>query len=162
MNRNGKHPGKTPHRRKAHRGDTTKNSRGYRVTGSWNERPDRPAVKPTQDRRARDRMARDMAEQGAYVIVEEHVAYGLWRTLYEVDGPALLAERAAAEEAEADRLARDRAAVERQAAELEAARRRRDRLALEASTHARALMSPPAIVRPENRQRARHITGAQR
>lgn len=90
MNRNGKHPDRAPHRRKANPGDRTKNSRGYRVTGSWDEKPDRPAVKPTQDRKARDRIAREMASQGAYVIVEEHVAYGLWRTLYEVDGPAQL------------------------------------------------------------------------
>lgn len=161
MNRNVKHPGKT-YRRRATVGDRTKNSRGYRVTGSWDQRPDRPAVKPTQDRKARDRIAREMAEQGAYVIVEEHAGYGTWRTLYELDGPALLAELAAAEQVEADRLERARAAAAEQAAELEVARRRRHRLAAEASTHARELMSPPAIVRPENRQRARHVTGAQR
>ncbi|MBT2381978.1 hypothetical protein J7E90_33075 [Streptomyces sp. ISL-111] len=42
----------------------------------------------------------------------------------------------------------------------DAARRRR--LAAEASRTARALMSAPATARPPARQRARHITGAQR
>ncbi|MGW7197246.1 hypothetical protein [Streptomyces chryseus] len=161
MNRNGKHPGKT-YRRKASTGDRTKNSTGYRVTGSWDQRPERPAVKPTQDRKARDRIARDMADQGAYVLVEEHAGYGMWSTLYELDGPALVAERLAAEQAEAERVERQRLDDEHQAAEVEAARRRRHRLAAEATTHARELMSPPAIVRPDNQRRARHITGAQR
>lgn len=151
MSRNRKHPNRPPHRRKSTASDRTKNTSGYRITGAWPQRPDRPAVKTTQDRRARDRIARDMAVQGAWVTVEEHRGYDAWRTLYEVDGPALVAEQQLAEQAAAER-------AERQA---EAERRRR-RLAAEATTHARALMAPPAIVRPENRQRARHITGAQR
>ncbi|MFZ3569254.1 hypothetical protein ACNYS0_20090 [Streptomyces sp. BH034] len=163
MNRHTKHPGKAPHRRKATgRNDTTKNTRGYRVTGSWNARPDRPAVKGTPDRKAARRIAREMAEQGAYVIVEEHRAHGQWRTLYEVDGPAQQAARAAAEEAERERAARARRHLEEQARTAEAEQRRRHRLAAEATVHARQLMTAPAIVRPENRQRARHITGAQR
>ncbi|MFB7452818.1 hypothetical protein [Streptomyces sp. NPDC056194] len=45
---------------------------------------------------------------------------------------------------------------------VEEAARRRERLAAEVAANSRALMTPPAIVRPKARQRARHITGAQR
>ncbi|WP_326797471.1 hypothetical protein OG946_20290 [Streptomyces sp. NBC_01808] len=181
MNRNRKHPAKAPYRRKATSGDRTKNTRGYRVTGSWDARPDRPAIKPTQDKKARDRIARQMADQGAYVVVEEHVRYGVWRTVYELDGPALAAERDAEQALaaaghpptppgyrpnESDRhrswlwLLKVRAEVARRGRA--AVEERRRRLAVEAATTARELMTPPAIVRPENRQRARHVTGAQR
>ncbi|MHA4819351.1 hypothetical protein ACXZ65_33935 [Streptomyces aculeolatus] len=181
MNRNRKHPAKAPYRRKASSSDRTKNARGYRITASWDANPNRPAVRTTQDKRARDRIARDFAAQGAYVIVEEHVSHGVWRTLREVDGFALVAEQAA-EQALADAghpptpadfkpdadnrhrawWAWAQSRAEAQAAQRAAVEERRRRLAAEASTHARALMAPPAIVRPENRQRARHITGAQR
>ncbi|MEV5673486.1 hypothetical protein AB0L28_32535 [Streptomyces sp. NPDC052503] len=90
MNRNRKHPERSPHRRAARQNDRTKNANGYRVTGTWEDRPDRPTVKPTQDRKARDRIAREMAADGAYVVVEEHAGYGQWRPLYEIDGPARL------------------------------------------------------------------------
>ncbi|MGW7514809.1 hypothetical protein ACWGJ2_04375 [Streptomyces sp. NPDC054796] len=158
MNRNKKHPERPTHRRKASAGDTTKNTKAYRVTGSWDTHPDRPAVKTTPDRRAARRIARDMAAQGAYVIVEEHLGFGAHRTLYEVDGPAQLAERQAAQQAAADEAARARRLDVQRAAE----QRHRYRLAAEVATHARTLMAPPAIVRPENVRRARHITGAQR
>ncbi|MEU8721488.1 hypothetical protein [Streptomyces antimycoticus] len=181
MNRNAKHPDRPGYRRRAVPGDHTPNSRGYRVTASWDARPDRPAIRITPDRKKARRMARDYAGQGAYVILDEHRGRDLWRTLAELDGPALLAEQHAEQTLateghpatpadyrpdDADRhrtwleWMRAKAEAERRA-RVEADRRRR-RLAVEAKTSARELMTPPAIVRPEQRQRARHVTGAQR
>ncbi|MEU3102954.1 hypothetical protein [Streptomyces griseoflavus] len=157
MNRSSKHPDR-PYRRRAVPGDHTPNSRGYRVTASWDARPDRPAIRTTPDKAKARRIAREYAEQGAYVILEEHRGRNEWRTVRELDGPAIVAAARAA--AEAERRAAEQAEAER-VEQLLAVRRRR-RLAAEATTHARELMSPPAIVRPEHRQRARHITGAQR
>ncbi|MGC0205250.1 hypothetical protein [Streptomyces levis] len=169
------------HKRKARTFDRTQNHDAFRIEGSWNNRPDRPAATTTGDKRKARRIARDWAEQGAYVIVQENTGWHVWRTLYEVDGPALLAEREAEQalaaagyppvppgyEPDAANRARTwlahmeaRAEAEQRARDAEQQRRRR--LAAEATTHARTLMNPPAIVRPENRQRARHITGAQR
>ncbi|WND36949.1 hypothetical protein RI578_22845 [Streptomyces sp. BB1-1-1] len=161
MNRNAKHPDR-PYRRRAVAGDHTPNSRGYRVTASWDARPDRPAIRTTPDKAKARRMAREYAEQGAYVVLEEHRGRNQWRTVRELDGPAIVAERRAAEQAA--RAAREAAQAAADAARLEQLRadRRRRRLAAEATTHARELMTPPAIVRPEHRQRARHVTGAQR
>ncbi|MGE9695939.1 hypothetical protein [Streptomyces sp. CH6] len=85
------------YRRKPATGDRTRNMRSYRVTGSWNQRPERPAVTVTPDRALARGRARQWADDGAYVIVEEQHD-GMWRTLYEVDGPALLAAEFAAEE----------------------------------------------------------------
>lgn len=158
MTRTRKHPDRPPHRRKATATDRTKNSRAFQITGSWDAHPDRPTVIVTQDRRAAKRLARDMATRGGYVIVEEHIEHGRWHTLYELDGPALLAERRAAEQAAAEEAERARRIAEQDAAD----QRRRHRLAAEANAHAHALMTPPAIVRPAHRQRARHVTGAQR
>lgn len=113
---------------------------------------------------------------------------GHGRTLREVDGAALVAERAAEQQLAAAghpptptgyrpdaedrhrtwlawmdaRAEADRAAAEQAAREQAEADARRRRLAAEARHTARTLMQPPAIVRPEHRQRARHITGAQR
>lgn len=161
MNRNTKHPGRS-YRRKTSAGDTTKNTKAWRITASWDARPDRPAVKVTSDRKAMRRTVREWSEQGAYVIVEEHAGYGAYRTLYEVDGPALVAERLAAEQAAAEAAERERLLAEQRAQQAAAEQRRRHRLAAEVTAHARALMTAPAIVRPEHRQRARHVTGAQR
>ncbi|WP_327368753.1 hypothetical protein [Streptomyces sp. NBC_01217] len=106
MNRNLKHPGKT-YRRKANTGDRTRNSRAWRITASWDARPDRPAVRTTTDRKARDRMAVEFAAQGGYVIVEEARGFE-WRTIREVDGSALVAaaDHAAAERDRAEATAR--------------------------------------------------------
>ncbi|ARB11462.1 hypothetical protein SEA_TOASTYFINZ_40 [Streptomyces phage ToastyFinz] len=176
------------HRRKAATGDRTKNVTSWRVEASWDHRPDAPVVIRTSDKRQARRKMADLADKGAYVIFQEHEGWDRWRTVREVDGAALLAERDAEQQlaaaghppappayrpdaddrhrtwlawmsarAEADRRAAEQAARER--AEADARRRR---LAAEAHRDARTLMSPPAIVRPENRQRARHITGAQR
>lgn len=179
---------RTPHRRKAATGDRTKNVNAYRVEASWDHRPDAPVVIRTSDRKRARRKVTELADKGAYVIFQEHEGWDRWRTLREVDGAAQLAERAAEQQLAAaghpptppyyrpdadDRhrswlawwsaaeQAREQARLDamRQAAE-GAARRRR--LATEVTRDARALMSPPANVRPENRQRARHITGAQR
>ncbi|WP_371652477.1 MULTISPECIES: hypothetical protein [unclassified Streptomyces] len=158
MNRS-KHAGRAPHRRRANSTDRTKNTTAYRITGSWNARPDRPIVKPTADRKTARRISRDMATQGAYVIVEEHVTYGQWRTLYEVDGPALLAAQLAAEQGQ--HIAAEEAA--RAAADAEQARRtaeqRRER---ELAALARLMCRPPVAREACGRRDARHMTGAQR
>lgn len=177
MNRHTKHPGKGTYRRRPATGDRTKNTRGIRITASWDERPDRPAITTTSDRNAARRIARDMAEKGAYVIVEKHTGYGEHRTWFELDGPALLAERAAeatlAVEGhppvpvnyQPDAADRARRWLEWMRAKAEherrAAARRRAR-AVEVAVHVRELMAPPATVRPEQRVRARHTAGGRR
>ncbi|WP_329219197.1 hypothetical protein [Streptomyces microflavus] len=88
MNRSTKHPGRT-HRRKADGRERTRNVTAWRITASWDSRPDRPAVRTTPDRKARDRMVRQWAADGAYIIVEEADGFG-WRTLREVNGAAQL------------------------------------------------------------------------
>ncbi|MEV0559430.1 hypothetical protein AB0I27_39040 [Streptomyces sp. NPDC050597] len=171
------------HRRKAVPTDRTKNVTLWRVEASWDHRPDAPVVIRTSDRKRARRKLTELADKGAYVIFQEHEGWDRWRTVREVDGAALLAERDAEQQLAAaghpptppayrpdtdDRhrtwLARmdARAEADRRAAEQAEQGARRRRLAAEAARDARALMSPPAIVRPENRQRARHITGAQR
>jgi hypothetical protein len=156
MNRNGKHPGKT-HRRKAAATDRTHNRNGYRVTASWDARPDRPAIRATPDRKAARRMARQMADDGAYVIVEEHLGHSAYRTLYELDGPALLAERAAAEQAAAEAADRARAFEQDRAAQAEADRLARVRRDRDAARYARQLMTAPPNTRTD--RRARHTAG---
>ncbi|MEU8989992.1 hypothetical protein AB0C98_26775 [Streptomyces sp. NPDC048558] len=154
-----KHPERAPHRRRASATDRTKNTNGYLVTGSWNQRPNRPAVKPTRDRKAARRIAREMAEQGAYVIVEEHTGYGLWSTWFELDGPALLAERQSAQEAQHRRTAEQRQTAEQAEAarRVAAERAERDRAGL-----ARLMVRPPVAREQCGRRDARHVTGAQR
>lgn len=176
------------HRRKAAPRDRTKNVTQWRVEASWNHRPDDPVVIRTSDRKRARKAFRDLLDKGAYVIFQEHAGWDRWRTVDEQNGADLLAERDAEQRLAAaghprtpddyrldavDRhrswLARmeARAEVEQQLAEQAERERvkadsRRRRICAEAARDARALMSPPAIVRPENRQRARHITGAQR
>lgn len=159
MNRNRKHPDRAPHRHRAAGGDRTKNTRGFRITGSWNARPDRPAIIHTQDRRQVRRIARDMAAKEAYVIVEQHKGHGQWRTLYEVDGPAQVAAeretRAAAEREQ--RLAAEYAA---QAARNELAARlaaEREHAAL-----ARLMVRPPVARAATGQATARHTAGGRR
>lgn len=176
------------HRRTARPTDRTKNVTLWRVEASWDHRPDDPVVIRTSDKKRARKAFRGLVDKGAYVIFQEHEGWDRWRTVDEKNGADLLAERKAEQQLaaaghsptppgfqpdDANRhrtwLARmeARAEVEQQLAE-QAAREqaeagaRRRRLAVEATRDARALMSPPAIVRPENRQRARHITGAQR
>ncbi len=173
-----------PHKRKARTVDATKNHDAYRIEASWNDRPDKPAATTTSDRKKARAIARKWADQGAYVIFQENAGWHVWRTVDEIDGPALLAERTAEHalaaagyppvppgyQPDADDRARTwlahmeaRAEAEQRARDAEAAEwQRRRRLAAEATTHARELMNPPAIVRPEHRRHARHITGAQR
>lgn len=158
MNRQ-KHPGK-PHKRKAQTGDRTRGGRTWRITASWDARPDRPAVRTTTDRKARNRIAAEFVAQGGYVVVEEARGTG-WRTVREINGAELVAEA----DAEADdRNRRDRAEAaqraQRHAADYaqQAARNvlaahldetaARDRLA-------RLMAQPPARLD----QRARHTAG---
>lgn len=94
MNRS-KHPDRPPFKRKNTNTDTTKNYRQWRVEASWNDHPDHPRAFVTQDRPQADRVARAWADRGAYVIVEHHKGDLRWRTLYELDGPALAEERRA-------------------------------------------------------------------
>lgn len=98
-----------------------------------------------------------MADDGAYVIVEEHLGHSAWRTLYELDGPALLAERAAAEQAAADAAERARVFEQHQAARAEADRLGRARRAADVARYARDLMAAPPNTRTD--RRARHTAG---
>ncbi|MET9555114.1 hypothetical protein [Streptomyces sp. NPDC006645] len=159
MNRNKKHPERQPHRRRATATDRTRNTRGYLITGSWNHRADRPAVKPTSDRNAARRIARSMADKGAYVVVEQRIANGRWLTWFEVDGPALVAERRrVADEERRRHEEQQRTAVEAEAARRAAAvRTERDRADL-----ARMMVRPPVARDQCGRREARHVTGAQR
>ncbi|MEW2297341.1 hypothetical protein ABZ719_32345 [Streptomyces sp. NPDC006743] len=159
MNRNKKHPERATHRRRAKATDRTKNTTGFRITGSWDQRPDRPAVKPTSDRKAARRIARDMADQGAYVIVEEHHGYGRWSTWFEVDGPARLAARLAAETEARDRTEAQRRAAEQAAAARRAAAEQSER---DLDALARMMVRPPVAREQCGRREARHVTGAQR
>ncbi|MEU9140403.1 hypothetical protein AB0D33_31365 [Streptomyces sp. NPDC048404] len=154
-----KHPERAPHRRRASATDRTKNNSGYRITGSWDQHPDRPAIKPTQDRKAARRIAREMAEQGAYVVVERHDGYGLWSTWFEVDGPALLAERRAAEEEQRRRAAEERHRAEQAEAARLAVVEQSER---ERASLARLMARPPVAREQCGRRDARHVTGAQR
>ncbi|MGW4727642.1 hypothetical protein ACWEQC_00310 [Streptomyces shenzhenensis] len=176
------------HRRKPNAGDRTKNVKSFRVEASWDHRPNAPVIIRTPDLKKARRKVTELADKGAYVIFQEHTGWDTWRTVREVDGAALLAERAAEQQLAAAgqpptppgyrpdaedrhrtwfawmdaRAESERRAAEQAAREQAEADARRRRLAAEARQHARALMNPPAIVRPEHRQRARHITGAQR
>ncbi|GHJ27024.1 hypothetical protein TPA0910_14570 [Streptomyces hygroscopicus subsp. sporocinereus] len=171
------------HRRKAVPRDRTKNVTQWRVEASWDHRPDDPVVIRTSDRKRARKAFRDLLGKGAYVIFQEHAGWDRWRTVDEQNGADLLAEREAEQQLAAaghpptpDDYQPDagdrhrswlawmdaRAEANRRATEQAEADARRRRLAAEATRDARALMCPPAIVRPEHRQRARHITGAQR
>ncbi|MGW4305101.1 hypothetical protein [Streptomyces californicus] len=152
------------HRRKGDGRDRTWNHASWRVTASWDSRPDRPAVRTTSDRKARDRMVREWAADGAYVIVEEADGYR-WRTLREVNGPelaaAVAAERAARDEAEAAaRDARHRADYDWQAEVNRAAAA--DQAAAERDDLAALMRRPPIARHATGQTTARHITGAQR
>ncbi|MFD3903001.1 hypothetical protein HXS80_20645 [Streptomyces sp. CB04723] len=154
----------TKYRRKSDGRDRTWTHVSWRVTASWDSRPDRPAVRTTSDRKARDRMVRDWAADGAYVIVEEADGYR-WRTLREVNGPelaaAVAAERAARDEAEAAaRDARHRADYDRQVHVHQAAAA--DRAAAEHDDLAALMRRPPIARHATGQTTARHITGSQR
>jgi hypothetical protein len=166
-----------PHKRKAPTSDRTQNHNGYRIEASWNDRPNKPAITTTPDRKKARRLARQWAEQGAYVIVQEHAGWHVWRTIDEVDGPALLAERAAAEQAaveDARRTARDaeqRLAAARRTALLDAeyaaqtAQNQRARAAAEEAEHdrlARLMVRPPVARDATGRPTARHTAGGRR
>lgn len=162
MNRNSKHPGRA-YKRGPSTGDKTRNSRAYRVTASWDQRPDRPAIRYSSDRHAALRIAREYAEQGAYVIVEQHRGHGDWRTVREFDGPALLAEQQATERAEAERAARERRFDAEFAAQADQnARAHAVDAARALDCAARLMVRPPVARDTAGRATARHITGAQR
>ncbi|WP_406412120.1 hypothetical protein OG923_24525 [Streptomyces halstedii] len=152
-----------PHRRKASTGDRTRGaSRTWRITASWDSRPDRPAVRTTTDKRARDRMISEFVEQAGYVIVEEARGYE-WRTWREFDGPALVAEaEAGAAAAERDRRDQAEAAQREQRHATDYAQQTaRNMLAAhldQADAHdrlARLMAQPPGT----RDQRARHTAG---
>ncbi|WP_430479335.1 hypothetical protein ACQZM9_21895 [Streptomyces sp. P11-1] len=150
------------HRRKAQGRERTRNATAWRITASWDSRPDRPAVRTTSDRKARDRMVRQFAADGAYVIVEEADGFQ-WRAFREVNGAEqLLAnERAAREQAEAAaREARHRADYDRQVRVHEAAAA--DRAAAEHDDLAALMRRPPIARQATGQTSARHVTGSQR
>ncbi|MGW3511202.1 hypothetical protein [Streptomyces sp. NPDC000994] len=143
------------HRKKARPGDRTKNVTGYRVEASWNTRPDKPVILKTPDKRRAYSKARQLTEQGAYVIVQEHQGWDRWRTLDKYDGPALARERRAGQ----------RAAVEDARRNAEAAEERL-RAAEQAETEhaalARLMTRPPVARDAAGRATVRHTTGAGR
>ncbi|GGR80757.1 hypothetical protein GCM10010252_19090 [Streptomyces aureoverticillatus] len=147
------------HRRKANPGDRTRNVTAFRVEASWNDRPDKPATVKTLDRKRVRRLARQWAADGAYVIVQESTGWDTWRTVTEIDGPALVAERHRLAAEERRRVEeQQRAAVEAEAARLAAAERsERDRADL-----ARLMRRAPVAREQCGRRDARHVTGAQR
>jgi hypothetical protein len=159
MNRNKKNPDRPSYRRRATAGDRTKNATAFRITASWDHRPGRPAVRATQDRKAVRRIAREMAAKGAYMIVEEHTGHGQWTTWFELDGPAMAAERRRAAAEERHRVEeQQRARIEAEAARRAGAEQsERDRAAL-----ARMMVRPPVAREACGRREARHVTGAQR
>lgn len=166
MNRS-KHPDRAPHKRKNRDGDKTRNNANFRITASWDKRPDRPAVRTTTDKRARDRIARAFAAQGAYVVVERHRGHEDWRTLYELDGPAeQAAERAASRHAlttpreQPAPLDLDDAEDDEPATAADEARAHEHTRRVAERLAARGLMTPPSHYRSD--RTARHITGAQR
>ncbi|MFE4328703.1 hypothetical protein ACFRQM_04390 [Streptomyces sp. NPDC056831] len=161
MNRNTKHPGRT-YKRKAATGDRTRGGRTWRITASWDARPDRPAVRTTSDRKARDRMADEFAAQGGYVVVEEARGFQ-WRTMREINGAEqLLADRRAEQEQREaeEREKRHRADYEAQAEQNALAATIETEAELD---HLARLMRRPPIARAATGQTtARHMTGAQR
>jgi hypothetical protein len=131
------------------------NFREYKITGTWPDRPDRPTVKTSRDRAQAKRAARDMADLGAYVVAEIHERHGLWRVLYEIDGPAIVAKR------EAEQRAAELAEDERIRAELHRRAEAR-RAAVEAQrdrAQAAALMVQPPVPRTPAQRGARHTAG---
>ncbi|MGW1405049.1 hypothetical protein [Streptomyces sp. NPDC002403] len=156
-----KHPDRT-YKRKANSGDRTRGGRTWRITASWDARPNRPATRTTTDRKARDRMVNGFAADGAYVIVEEAKGFK-WRTVREVDGAAQLAA--------AERAKRDQAAVEereqrhRADSGQQTARNvmaRAVEAAAERDAMARLMRRPPIARAATGQATARHITGSQR
>ncbi|GAA5056336.1 hypothetical protein [Streptomyces similanensis] len=132
--------------------DGTRNGSQVRVTGKWADRPDRPASRSTSDKAEARRIAREWAAQGAYVIAEKASGF-LWRPWFELDGPALLAQQAAAEESQrawARRVAREDDDPE--AAAAARAAREHDHLA-------RLMTRPPVPRDATGRVTARHTTG---
>ncbi|MYY08805.1 hypothetical protein GT204_07780 [Streptomyces sp. SID4919] len=143
------------HRRRPNSGDRTRNDRAYRADGSWNDRPDRPGRFQSPDRRAVERVARQWADSGAYVIVLERTGWDTWRTLAEVDGPAEQTARETAEREAADAARAAALAAEQRIAD--AAQRDHERAAL-----ARLMVRPPIPRAQSGTRTARHITGTQR
>ncbi|WP_405018154.1 hypothetical protein OHV05_15305 [Kitasatospora sp. NBC_00070] len=131
--------------------NTTQNQACYRVTGTWPTSP-RPATFAHADRRRCDRVARQFADAGALVKVEEHLGHGAWRLAYRLDGPALTAERLQAEQ-------------ERLAALRQAETERRESLREQWAEHCRerelcaveAVMVQPPIPRDGGSPRARTV-----
>ncbi|MFF4118987.1 hypothetical protein ACFY0P_36840 [Streptomyces sp. NPDC001714] len=141
------------HRRKARPSDRTHNVNSFRVEGSWNDRPDRPAATKTPDKRKAYRIARTWAADGAYVIVQEHAGWDTWKTLDEFDGPALVAEHRRAQRAAVEEARQRAEEAERRLADAE--ERDRETAALE-----RLMMCPPVPRDATGRVTARHTAGA--
>jgi hypothetical protein len=142
------------HKRKA-RPQSVKSPRTYRVTGTWPDRTGRPARYEAADKPAARRIGRSWAEQGAHVVIEEHVSFGTYRIVTEYDGPALIADRAATQRATQE------AADTRVRAELaaRAAQRRAEVAAARDRAQAAALMVQPPVPRNPTDRRARHTAG---
>lgn len=141
--------------RRQHKPQSTKSTRSFRVTATWAERTGKPLVYETQDRARARGVARGHADLGAFVVVDEHVSFGTYRRLYEIDGPAIVAEREAKQRAaELAEDARIRAELHRRAeARRAAVTAQRDR------AQAAALMVQPPVPRNPAQRGARHTAG---
>lgn len=133
----------------------TKSVRSYRVTAIWPTATGRPLVYGTQDKAKARKVARGHAADGAYVVIEEHISYGTYRVVDEIDGPALLARATAAERAKQE------AADARVRAELaaRAAQHRTDVRIARDRAQAAALMVQPPVPRTPAQRFARHTAG---
>ncbi|MFD5057407.1 hypothetical protein [Streptomyces sp. NPDC058394] len=162
MNRNTKHPGRT-YRRKANSGDRTRNATNWRITASWDARPDRPAIRTTSDKHARNRMMQAFADAGAYVVLEEYRGHGQWRFLREIDGQAEAADRDRADREQREAAAREARHAADYAAQCEQNARALDRQAeAQLDDLARIMCRPPVARAAVGHPVARHVTGAQR
>ncbi|MBZ6258155.1 hypothetical protein KVH22_21805 [Streptomyces olivaceus] len=148
--------------RKNRGADTTRNEKSFRVTATWPDRPDRPAIRITSDRAKMRRIANEFADQGAYVIVQRARGFQ-WRAVDALDGPARLA---AAEAEHRQQLATEAAAARtaRLDAEIaaQAAHRDHHRALDEAAEHehlARLMTRPPVMRNATGRPTARHTAG---
>ncbi|GGW68150.1 hypothetical protein [Streptomyces griseoloalbus] len=144
-----------PHKRKVRAISSIATPDRYRIAGQWPDRPDRPAATTTSDRKKARALARRWADTGAYVIVQENTGWHVWRTVEEIDGPALLIQRRAAELAVVEDARRAALAAEQRLADADQADADREALG--------RLMARPPVARDQSGRRdARHITGAQR
>jgi hypothetical protein len=155
-------PGNAKGHKHTSRNTDQRNHKHWRITATWPDRPDRPAIRTNPDKAATRRIAQQLADSGAYVVVERHLNHSAYAPAWEIDGPAIVAAREAAAKAEADAAMRaeiDRAAEARLAAEREEIRRKAVTQARRDRASAAALMVQPPVPRTPQQRGARHTAG---